>query len=950
MIHTIQRLTMYALISALERDLRYFISSNIVISLGGSKLLPDAVRKKASERALKEDPDILHSEEDLIEYLDLSEEIQIIRTHESVLDGSTRAYIKRYYTGLEGLIPIRNRVMHSRPLEFDDLPRVVDLSAELAKSHRVLWANLRGIRQELDRNHDFVTRINIPSVIDETIKILHNLPQTEFDDTGFVGRERELNDLKRALKGSYPVVTIVGEGGLGKTALALKACYDLLDDSSFDLDAIVWTTAKATKLTPNEILVIEGAISSSLGIFDSANEILGRQNADQALLDLIMHLENNKILLVIDNLETVIDQNIRDLVRRVPIGSRILFTTRIGLGAFDFPIPLSPLAKKEASFYFRRAAKVWGVQDLAAASPSVVDGFCEKLQNNPLFIKWFIQSVRAGKRPSTLTNDPLILLQFCLQNVFNALSLDAKAVANTLACVSGPQSIASLAFFTDLDSISIQSALSVLVTSNLVMTERARVSEDEDKYTLSPLARMYLQKFIRPSPDQQKQLIRKQHALRSAKEEYGSRAGLDVFDINYVFIRDKDDYIVARYLSRCIEYRFKEKIDLATDQLQRASDLSPNYFEVHRVRAFLDVAREDYVAAEDSYESAISLAPNRAPLRVWYAGFLSRHLGDNERALEQLIEAERISPDSPTVCIETARILQYLRDFDGARHILSKVSRLEQLPAKTRRVHLDLQIGNEIRAADAEVGKGNHTQGIKFLESAKSIVDSAPKSLMDHRTLKLISRVRRLIPTLERGFRGLPEFSRIEALQDWIAAWNASLGENQQVRYNSSLEPGVIKPHIDMGKNKIIDEPPVSGFLREIYPTYGFIDSGVARLFFHRGNWKGREDYLQLGVGTEVSFDYSFGDRGHIASNVRPKSDTISQASSDVIVRGKTKKIDAGYGFATLDEGNDIFFHRNGCAVGTKFNKLKIGDRIRGRIERRADLKTQLVNVELFSG
>jgi hypothetical protein len=47
--------------------------------------------------------------------------------------------------------------------------------------------------------------------------------------------------------------------------------------------------------------------------------------------DLLMHLQNNKILLVIDNLETVIDNNICNLVRQLPQGSKILFTTRIGL-------------------------------------------------------------------------------------------------------------------------------------------------------------------------------------------------------------------------------------------------------------------------------------------------------------------------------------------------------------------------------------------------------------------------------------------------------------------------------------------------------------------------------------------------------------------------------------------------------------------------------------------
>jgi LuxR family transcriptional regulator, glucitol operon activator len=383
MAHTIQRLTLYALISALERDLRDFLSLYVAPLVKQKSPLSDALTSRAVERFTKDNPDTVPDALDLLDYLDLGEEIQAIRAQDKLLDQVTRSYIKRYYPQLEGLISIRNRVMHSRPLEFDDFYNVSNLASELVKSHRSLWANLRTTRRELERNPDFATTIVIPDTADENARILHNLPQVEFDDTGFVSREKELAELKRAILGSYPVVTVVGEGGLGKTALAMKACYELLDDEEAKFDAIVWTTAKATKLTVSEIESIEGSISSSLGIIESATALLGRETNGTAIDDLLTHLTNNKILLIIDNLETVIDNTIRDLVRKLPQGSKILFTTRIGLGAFDFPIPLLPLAKKEAAFYFRRAAQVFGVNDLASATNQIVDGFCEKLQNNP---------------------------------------------------------------------------------------------------------------------------------------------------------------------------------------------------------------------------------------------------------------------------------------------------------------------------------------------------------------------------------------------------------------------------------------------------------------------------------------------------------------------------------------------------------------------------------------
>ena len=605
--------------------------------------LPEPLGTKAAERFAKDQPDTSPDLEDLLEYLDLGDVVQAIRAHDNRFDDATKSYIKKYYIGLVGLIPIRNRVMHSRPLEFDDLPRVSDLTSEVVKSQPALWANLRTTRRELERNPEFATTLIIPDAPDETTKVLHNFPEVEFDDTGFIGREKELGNLKRALLGSYPIVTVVGEGGLGKTAFVLKACYDMLDDNEAGLDAIVWTTAKTTRLSINEIQVIEGAISSSLGIVESATSFLGQQSETSAIDALLLHLKYNKVLLVIDNLEFVIDQNIRYLVSQIPKGSRIIFTTRIGLGAFDFPIPLLPLNKKEAAVYYRRTARAWGAGDLAAESPLVVDDYCEKLQQNPLCIKWFIQSVRAGERPTAVAGDQTVFLQFCMQNVFNAMSIESKAVASTLATANGPQTVASLAFFTDLDSISIQSALSVLITSNLVSSERGRSSEDDERYVLSPLAHKYIQKFIRPTIDEQKRLIAKQNALRSAQEEFSARVGADSFDLNNVYARDKDDYIVAKILTPAIECIFRGELTAAEAQIDKAADLSPSYFEGHRVKAMLYVAQEDYFAAGAAYEAAISLATERPQLRLWYAGFLSRHLGDQERALTELLKAEKLA-------------------------------------------------------------------------------------------------------------------------------------------------------------------------------------------------------------------------------------------------------------------------------------------------------------------
>jgi predicted ATPase/DNA-binding SARP family transcriptional activator/DNA-binding CsgD family transcriptional regulator len=112
----------------------------------------------------------------------------------------------------------------------------------------------------------------------------HNLPAQR---TGFVGREREMLELKRALAMTQ-LLTLTGTGGLGKTRLALEVASDLVGAYPDGVWMVELASLSDGKLVPQ-------AVADSLGL----EEWPGQSLADTLVDD----LRKKQLLLVLDNCE-----------------------------------------------------------------------------------------------------------------------------------------------------------------------------------------------------------------------------------------------------------------------------------------------------------------------------------------------------------------------------------------------------------------------------------------------------------------------------------------------------------------------------------------------------------------------------------------------------------------------------------------------------------------------
>jgi len=197
-----------------------------------------------------------------------------------------------------------------------------------------------------------------------------NLPRPA---SSFVGRERQLAEVRARIEAGDRLVTLTGPGGSGKTRVAIEAASSLVP--SFKA-GVFWVGLASLR---DPALVTE-TISRTLGVRNSLAE----------------HIGERELLLVVDNFEQVVDAapELASLLSSCP-HLTLLVTSRALLrvqGEVDYPVP--PLAESEAVDLFCARAQLERTTDIAE--------LCRRLDNLPLAVELAAARTRALSPPQIL--------------------------------------------------------------------------------------------------------------------------------------------------------------------------------------------------------------------------------------------------------------------------------------------------------------------------------------------------------------------------------------------------------------------------------------------------------------------------------------------------------------------------------------------------------------------
>lgn len=762
----ITRMTAYALISAIETDLRVLIKEYIK----SEKYINEEMLNKAIQR-IERDLGVIFDDiefSELIDYFDLGDSFQTINSNKELFPSHIVSTVKKINKDFEALIPIRNRVMHIRPLNFDDLPRIsIFCDMLLKEGGSIGWNNIAETIHNIEQNPSFVLSLNFKNY-DESKGVSHNLPIPDFDETGLIGRDLEIKKIKKQCFGGYPVISILGEGGIGKSALALKVAYELIDhDSPFD--AVVWVTSKTTQITLHEIHDIKNAINTSLGLIQNiGNQLIGDSFDGNAFDEVIEYLDTFKIALFIDNLETILDDNIRNFVEALPLGSKIIITSRIGLGAYEYPIKLQGIEESYASTLLRTVAKIRGVDSISTLPEPILRNYVNRMHRNPSYIKWFVSSVQTGKSIEAVLQNSGDFLDFCMSNVYQYLSEDAQKVTASMQCSNGYKDLPELAYLNDFDALQIQKAIQELMSTNMLsQISDTKASSVKNMYQLSELALSYLGKHHKPSQSFQKKIRDKRNKLNALFEKQMHDYIADKYNPIHIQFRERSDRVIVKKLQDIQRNINNSEYDQAYEELKEAHRLAPDYFEVARFMAYFYQKTGKYSDAREQYLLAIALSPDTSQLHFWYGKFLLIQEECIEEAVEQFERANSIDSSSIEVSVTLARGYLLQQKFEESQKVLDSIADIidtaDQFPQK---MFYDVGVQIKYRTAD-KLAKNSSVEALFALEQMKDRFDSVPDKFKDKHMRKKLSKCLYITKRLDKEL-DLEGQQRLHALQNWI--------------------------------------------------------------------------------------------------------------------------------------------------------------------------------------
>jgi tetratricopeptide (TPR) repeat protein len=224
--------------------------------------------------------------------------------------------------------------------------------------------------------------------------VYQNLPAPTYSQ--FVMRARAYADVIDGLRQRSAVVLITSLGGMGKTSLAREVAAHCMrrDGNLPGFQAIVWVSDKERIGTTNLSVVLD-EIARTLDYPG-----LTSLSFDDKYYEVDQLLRRQRVLLVIDNFETITDGALLSWLLRLLEPSKALVTSREYSAEFRscWPVDLRGMSKTEASEFMLNQLHFLRLEDMVS-DPAELEPLSEVTGGNPKAIMLALGYLKHSQRP-----------------------------------------------------------------------------------------------------------------------------------------------------------------------------------------------------------------------------------------------------------------------------------------------------------------------------------------------------------------------------------------------------------------------------------------------------------------------------------------------------------------------------------------------------------------------
>ena len=878
------RARLYVLVDAFERNVRVILQKYVTDELGEEICLGNFFENCKAKR----DSDPTASDAPLVTFLEMREGYDLLNTHRNCIPAELSKEVKDLTQNIDRLVGIRNRVMHARPLAPGDSDAAVSFLTQFQTRY---WHDLHHVVAQLQSDPSWEPVIDS---IDDESPTLHNLPLPDYDDTGLIGRSQDVRELVGVLKrGREPVITITGEGGIGKTALAVEVAYHLIDDPDQPFETVLWCSLKYEKLTAYGVRDIAGSARDMLGAIQPAGATL-ESGFNGTLNELADLLEGFKVLLVLDNLETISGDEFRALYNTLPDTVSYLITSRIGVGEYERRYPLGTLTDKDSLHLFNQFVRARRISSLTRLTNPTRINVVQKLRYSPLAIKWFALAVEAGNDPLDLIRRQDELLEFCVRSVYRDLSKPAQEVLDALAILGRPLAPDELVVLLESPMDAITTGVQELIRGSMVRRESVGQTDDlVFQIVLTDTSTQFLARRVKPNELFKQKLEEREREFRRVQElrdnDMKSRSLAPVV----VRQRSDADAPICTVLRQALLLAKKgSSRDDVYNKIDLARRMNPEFWEVDRVEGFIRDSFGDLAAATACYERAYENADgeDKAVVAHVFAGHLARKVRDLKRALEFAHEAHDVL-DAPDTGLALGSYLTWTRQFTEGTRLIESI--IPAATGKTRIIAISSLAGGWLRYAEA-VGEEDrnfleqHNLAWKGFEIATAAIDTgiADERLRSTATDCAAVAMRAAVVCVRSDIRvpSLPE--RLQVLNGAVVrlvrsrSWSSLTSEIQKLSSSRGAPVSARKLEQTLSGLGTADSyssasagmsSTLTGEVVSTVSNYGFIrhPDFPKNIFFHEQGFSPIGDFEAVEPGTLVRFTLKETDRGPKAFDVR---------------------------------------------------------------------------------